>query len=307
MCWITLTLSREDPLLPSGKQHHASVIDLRSSMQEIQPETIAMAQTNTSNTSLLKIVGFGLLASRSATALPDAASTTFAPQGQSRRVQLAHQVVSLSTAFLEAQRAGHKPADGDIVCPQVWQWKKPAFINTCKAYRQSIAASAADDGNLSEFSGYFEAGSTPFVLLFLPDYLATSFLSVTVSYTTSSWPACLHLLCTPPVQSSGTKEPCSLLNLVSNGQNSNCLADSVVATGPTAYMAAQMAIGALNFADVLNGPPAALAAEDSGSCLPPAFHAEPVMGHFNRQLRYGTAAHVGLSDLVQAFLSGGEL
>jgi hypothetical protein len=65
-------------------------------------------------------------------------------------------------------------------------------------------------------------------------------------------------------------------------------------------MAAQMAIGALNFADVLNGNPAPLVAEDAGSCLPPPFRAEPVMGHFNRQLRHGTTSHLGFSDFVQA-------
>jgi hypothetical protein len=144
-------------------------------MQEIQQGSIAMAHTSSSIISLFKIVGLGLLASTSATALPDPASIKYAPEEQSRRVQLAHQVVSLSTVFLEAQRAGNKPADGDTVCPQVWQWKKPAFVNTCKAYRQSLASSAADDAHLGEFSGYFEAGSTPFIFLFASDFHATCF------------------------------------------------------------------------------------------------------------------------------------
>jgi hypothetical protein len=106
----------------------------------------------------LNMMGVCLLFTpRAAQALPDPPLP--ATRDQTRRLHLAQQTVSLSTAFLEAQRAGNKPADGDTLCPQVWSWKKPAFANPCKAYRRSIATSV---GPNAQFSGFFEAGSAHF-------------------------------------------------------------------------------------------------------------------------------------------------
>ena len=62
-------------------------------------------------------------------------------------------------------------------------------------------------------------------------------------------------------------------------------ADAVVATGPTAYAVAQLAIGALQFGNVLTGTPEASMAGDPASCLPAEFRQRTITSHVRRQLR----------------------
>ena len=63
----------------------------------------------------------------------------------------------LNMVFLEAQRAGPKPADATSV-PQVWDWKEPAFTEVCSGFIQQANVPAAAARQLQEYPGYFEAG-----------------------------------------------------------------------------------------------------------------------------------------------------
>jgi hypothetical protein len=64
-------------------------------------------------------------------------------------------------SYLEGQRAGLKPEDGDSTVPQVWTaWKKAAFTAPCSTFlAQNLTAAEAAGVNLTLYPGYFEAGS----------------------------------------------------------------------------------------------------------------------------------------------------
>jgi hypothetical protein len=81
------------------------------------------------------------------------------PDNQANRVSLARQTVGLSMAFMEAQRAGMKPADGDSLVPQIWAWKKPAFTSPCPTFLKTLTPAEQQKVNLPKYPSYFEAGS----------------------------------------------------------------------------------------------------------------------------------------------------
>ena len=90
-----------------------------------------------------------------------AASTGAAGPAQTdklHRLKFARQAVGLSLGFMEAQRSGTRPADATLA-PQVWKWKRPAFVNVCATYQKSLSAAQRAEAGLQANAGYFEAGS----------------------------------------------------------------------------------------------------------------------------------------------------
>lgn len=76
---------------------------------------------------------------------------------QTARLELAAQAIGLNMAFFEIQRAGAKPQDAVATAPQVWEWKKEAFLDVCTTLRAELGGEAGK--SLVDYPGYFEAGS----------------------------------------------------------------------------------------------------------------------------------------------------
>jgi hypothetical protein len=83
-----------------------------------------------------------------------------APDTQAARASLARQTTGLKMVFMEAQRAGMKPADGDSIAPHIWAWKKPAFTSPCQTLLKSLTPAEQQAANLPKYASFFEAGST---------------------------------------------------------------------------------------------------------------------------------------------------
>jgi hypothetical protein len=64
----------------------------------------------------------------------------------------------------------------------------------------------------------------------------------------------------------------------------NCAADAVITSGPAAFAAGQLALGAIHFENVLKQPSTAVL-DDAKQCLPSAYAQVMAMEHVRRQLR----------------------
>ena len=65
---------------------------------------------------------------------------------------------------VQAQRAGNVPNDSQALFPNIWEWKKPGYVNACTDFVASLSPEDRAGVDFSNNAGFFEAGSAPRLL-----------------------------------------------------------------------------------------------------------------------------------------------
>lgn len=60
---------------------------------------------------------------------------------------------------MQAQRAGNIPNDSMALFPNVWEWKRPGYVNACSDFMASLSPEDRAGVDFPNNAGFFEAGS----------------------------------------------------------------------------------------------------------------------------------------------------
>eukprot|EP00892_Ulva_mutabilis_P000082 jgi/Ulvmu1/10074/UM006_0021.1 len=82
---------------------------------------------------------------------------------QTDRLKFAAHAIGLNMAYYEAQRAGMPPNDSAALFPNVWEWKKPGYVNACSDFLATLSPEDRAGVDFSNNAGFFEAGNAVIV------------------------------------------------------------------------------------------------------------------------------------------------